>query len=69
MLSRARVIAKGGRIRDGNRLVAEYGGRASKWLKKSGPVFEIDGEHYEFHWYEYPGIGRFEVKRVRVRRS
>lgn len=67
MLSRARVIAKGRRIREVHRLVAQYGGRVSKWLKKSSPVFEFAGEHFEFHWYEYPGIGRFEVKRVRVK--
>jgi hypothetical protein len=69
LLSRARIIAKGRRIREVRRLVAQYGGRAAKWAKKSSPVIEIAGEHSEFHWYEHPGLGRFEVKMVRVRRS
>jgi hypothetical protein len=69
MLSGARVIAKGKRIRDVHRLVAQYGGKASKWVKKSSPRIEIAYEHFEFHWYEHPGIGRFEVKQVRVYRS
>ncbi len=69
MLSEARVIAKGKRIRDVRRLVAQYGGRASKWLKKSSMPIEIAGEYFEFHWYEHPGIGRFEMKQVRVNRS
>jgi hypothetical protein len=67
-LSGARVIAKGKRIRDVRRLVAQYGGRASKWVKKSSPRFESDKEYFEIHWYEHPGMGRFEVKRVRVKR-
>jgi len=29
---------------------------------------EIAGEYFEFHWYEHPGIGRIEVKRVKVNR-
>ena len=66
MLSQARVIAKGRRIRDVRRLVAQYGGRASQWVKKSSPQIEIAGEYYEFHWYEHRGLGRFEVKQVRV---
>lgn len=40
MLSDARVIAKGKRIRDDLRLVAEYGGKSSRWVKKSSPQFE-----------------------------
>lgn len=64
MLSQARVIAKGRRIREVERLVAEYGGRASKWVKKSSPQFEIAGERFEYHWYEHPGIGRVEVKEI-----
>jgi len=68
MLSQARVIAKGRRIRDVRRLVARYGGRASKWVKKSSPRVEIDGEYFEIHWYEYSGVGRFEEKRVRINR-
>ena len=39
-LSDARVIAKGRRIRDVQRLVAQYGGKASRWVKKSSPEFE-----------------------------
>jgi hypothetical protein len=35
-----RVIAKGRRIRDVDRLVATYGGVASKWVKKSSPHVE-----------------------------
>ena len=67
MLSQALVIAKGRRIREVERLVAQYGGRASKWVKKSSPQFEIAGERFEYHWYEHPGIGRFEVKEVRLK--
>lgn len=62
LLSQARVIAKGSRIRDVGRLVDEYGGRTSKWVKKSSPVFDVAGESFEYHWYEHPGLGRFEVK-------
>lgn len=68
MLSQARVIAKGKRIRNVQRLVAQYGGRASQWIKKSGPQFEVGGERFEYHWYEHPGIGRFETKQVQVKR-
>ena len=66
MLARARVIAKGKRIRDVRRLVVRYGGRPSKWVKKSSHRFEIAGEHFEYHWYEHPGIGKVEVKRKQV---
>jgi len=69
MLARARVIAKGRRIRDVDRLVVQYGGRASKWVKKNSPQIEIAGEYFEFHWYEHTGLGRFEMKQVRVNRS
>jgi hypothetical protein len=62
LLAQARVIAKGERIRDGQRLVDQYGGRRSKWVKKSSPVFESQGVCYEYHWYEHYGIGRFETK-------
>lgn len=68
MLSQARVIAKGNRIRNVQRLVAQYGGRASQWVKKSSPEFEVSGENHEYHWYEHPGIGRFETKQVLVKR-
>lgn len=62
MLAQARVIAKGNRIRDLQRLVETYGGRSSRWTKKSGPRFEIGNRQFEYHWYEHPGIGRFELK-------
>ena len=67
MLSQARVIAKGNRIRDVQRLVDTYGGKKAKWTKKSSPRFEDGLELYEFHWYEHPGIGRVEIKRKRIR--
>jgi hypothetical protein len=63
MISQSRIIAKGRRIRDAERLVAKYGGRASQWVKKSSPRLEDDEGLYELHWYEHPGIGRVELKR------
>ncbi len=66
MLSRSRVIAKGRRIRDAQRLVAAYGGRVARWVKKSSPRLEDDEGKYEIHWYEHPGIGRVELKRKQV---
>ncbi len=66
ILAQARVIAKGKRIRDLRRLVARYGGRPSTWVKKSSPSFEMAGEHFEYHWYEHPGIGKVELKRKHV---
>nr|VFJ57380.1 MAG: hypothetical protein BECKFW1821A_GA0114235_107017 [Candidatus Kentron sp. FW] len=62
-MAQSRVIAKGERIRDIRRLVDQYGGRPSGWAKKSSPVFESEDIQYEYHWYEYHGIGRFEMKR------
>ena len=59
-------IAKGKRIRDVKRLVTQYGGRASQWVKKSSPQFEVAGASFEYHWYEHHGVGRFETKQVRV---
>lgn len=67
MLTQARVIAKGKRIREVERLVAQYGGRAAKWVKKSSPQFEVAGDYLEYHWYEHPGIGRFKVKEVQLK--
>lgn len=67
-LAQARVIAKGERIRDLRRLVDRYGGRLSKWVKKSSPTFEIGDEHFEYHWYEHPGIGKVEMKRKQVKK-
>lgn len=69
MISQSRVISKGRRIRDVERLVKTYGGRASGWVKKSSPRFEEDGQQYEYHWYEHPGLGRVELKRKEVKRS
>jgi hypothetical protein len=66
MLSDSRVIARGMRIRDGKRLVSQYGGTASQWVKKSSPQFEVAGARFEYHWYEHYGVGRFETKQVRV---
>ena len=66
MISQSRVIAKGRRIRDARRLVAEYGGRLSQWVKKSSPPFEEGDAHFEVHWYEHPGIGRVELKQKQV---
>ena len=66
MTSQSRVIAKGNRIRDVQRLVNTYGGRRSKWVKKSSRPFAIGNHHYEYHWYEHPGIGRVELTRKRV---
>ena len=67
MLAQARVIAKGRRIRDVRRLLASYGGRPSKWVKKSSPRFDVKGEYFEYHWYECPGIGKVEMKRKQVK--
>jgi hypothetical protein len=44
MIAQSRVIAKGNRIRDIQRLVATYGGKRSRWVKKNSPRFEI-GRH------------------------
>lgn len=66
MISQARVIAKGNRIRDVRRLVDTYGGKPSQWVKKSSPRFEIGGHWYEYHWYEHPNIGHVELKRKQV---
>jgi hypothetical protein len=68
-LSQARVIAKGERIRDVARLVRTYGGRASRWTKKSSPRVEEASAQFEYHWYEHPGIGSVEIKKVRVERT
>lgn len=63
LLAQSRIIAKGNRIRDVQRLVASYGGTAASWVKKSTPLIELEHEVIEYHWYEHPGIGRIEVKR------
>ena len=66
ILAQSRVIAKGKRIRDVRRLVETYGGKASTWVKKSSPRFEMGVHQYEYHWYEHPGIGRVELKRRQI---
>lgn len=63
MLSKSRVIAKGNRIRDVDRLLNTYGGIRSRWYKKSSPPFELNGILHEYHWYEHHGIGRVEIRR------
>lgn len=65
LLSTARVIAKGHRIRDVARLVQTYGGEAKNWRKvASRPFMTQPGKTVELHWYEHHGIGRFELKEV-----
>ena len=66
ILSQSRVIAKGKHIHQVKRLIAQYGGRASKWVKKSSPQMDIAGKKIEYHWYEHSGIGRFEIKEVQI---
>ena len=66
MVAKSRVVAKGRKIREISRILRKYGGKTSKWMKKSSPVFEIDGENYEFHWYENREIGRIEIKLKKV---
>ncbi len=68
MLAQSRVIAKGNRIRDVQRLIERYGGKRSRRVKKSSPRFEMGRHQYEYHWYEHPGIGRVELKRKQVNR-
>jgi len=67
LIAQSRVIARGRRIRDLERLIRKYGGKPSMWTKKSSPAVQIQGDSYEYHWYEHPGIGRFEIKRKKVR--
>jgi len=69
MLAQSRVIAKGKRIREVDRLLNTYGGIRSRWLKKSSPPFELDGIAYEYHWYEHHGIGRVEIRQKELGKS
>lgn len=64
ILSQSRVIARGRRIRDVDRLLATYGGQASRWVKKSSAVLSDDDGEFEYHWYEHHGLGRFEIRRI-----
>jgi len=66
-IAHSRVIAKGKRIRDVQRLIDNYGGRKSTWVKKSSPFFKSGGKFCEYHWYEHYGIGRFKIKLKVVR--
>jgi hypothetical protein len=68
VVAQSRVIAKGERIRDVSRLVRRYGGRAARCVKKSSPQFERNGDFFEYHWYEHPGIGKVELKEKRINR-
>jgi len=61
-IAQSRVIARGKRIRDLQRLLAKYGGQGSRWTKKSSLPFECEGALHEYHWYEHHGLGRFEIK-------
>jgi len=61
-LSQSRVIAKGRAIRDIDRLLRQYGGRAKDWVKKSTAILLVAGRKVEIHWYECRGIGRVEEK-------
>jgi hypothetical protein len=61
-LAQARVIAKGKKIKDIQRLLNEYGGAAGKWLKKSSQPFLIENRLAEIYWYEHHSIGRVEEK-------
>lgn len=65
MLSNSRVIARGRRIRDLQRLLDTYGGTPTRWVKKSTLVSRDGPVAVEYHWYEHHGLGRFEIKRVR----
>ncbi len=65
-LETSRVIARGQGIRAMRRLIRTYGGIRSGWVKKSTRAFHRDGQAWEYHWYEHHGIGRVEIKIVRV---
>ena len=39
------------------------------WVQKSSPPIEIGEDRFEYHWYEHPGLGRFELKRKAVRQT
>ena len=66
MLANSRTIAKGRGIRDIERLVNTYGGKAAHWFKKSTTPLFVDGKIVEIHWYECHGIGRVELKIKRL---
>lgn len=66
ILSRSRIVAKGRRIRDLDRLLASYGGELGRWVKRSTEVLEDSSGRFEYHWYEHHGLGRFEIRRVEL---
>lgn len=53
-------------IRDVERLVTTYGGKAEEWqkIKGIGTIVLDNGEQeeVEIHWYEEPSVGRHEIK-------
>ncbi len=64
ILSTARVIARGRAIKDLERLLSTYGGVPRGWTKRSSRALMDSYGHYELHWYEHAGLGRFEIKRI-----
>lgn len=45
-------------LRDADRLVATYGGKAADWSKVAGKnTLKIDGHSYQLHWYENKALG------------
>jgi hypothetical protein len=61
-LAQSRVIAKGIKIKEIDRLLKEYGGSPKRWAKKSSQPFVFENRLVELHWYEHHGIGRVDVK-------
>ena len=52
-------------IRDVDRLVRTYGGKAEDWQKVKGiGTIEVNGKSFEaeVHWYQEPNIGKVEWK-------
>lgn len=65
-ISNIRKIADGRGIREVNRLVEQYGGKAKNWLKRSGDADVVTAagnvRRAEVHWYEAHGVGKVEFK-------
>lgn len=52
-------------IRDVDRLVKQYGGKAENWAKvKANATLELNDKKFdaEIHWYEEPTVGKQEMK-------
>lgn len=52
-------------IRDVERLVSTYGGKAEDWQKVKGiGTIEVNGKSFEaeIHWYQEPTVGKKELK-------